>query len=302
MKRRQFNQTLLASSAFPWMMKAQADVSNQTLKTIPSTGESIPAVGMGTWITFDHDPDAVDVTRLQQVLLTFFASGGQLIDSSPMYGFAQKLLGRLLPQVGDEKLFSATKVWVPGQSTGIKQMDTSMELWGLSKMDLIQVHNLMDWQAHLDTLKQWKSNGKIRYLGVTTSHGRRHSDLIHIMNNHPLDFVQFSYNIIDRAAEQRLLPLAADKGMAVIINRPFQTGGLFSRVRHKPLAKAAHDLACRSWAQLFLKFVISHPSVTCAIPATSNPDHMKENMAVLKQPLWSPEERAEAVKIFEKSL
>lgn len=302
MKRRQFNQTLLASTAFPWMLKVQASASNQPFKTIPSTGESIPAVGMGTWITFDHDPDVSDVTRLEQVLLAFFASGGRLIDSSPMYGFAQKLLGRLLAKVGAETLFSATKVWVPGQSTGIKQMDTSMGLWGLSKMDLMQVHNLMDWQAHLETLKDWKNKGKIRYLGVTTSHGRRHGDLIHIMNNHPLDFVQFSYNIIDREAEQRLLPLAADKGMAVIINRPFQTGGLFSRVGQNALPAAAKDLACRSWAQLFLKFVISHPSVTCAIPATSNPDHMKENMAVLKQPLWSREERAEALNIFEKNL
>ncbi len=298
MNRRQFNQILWAGMTFPWMLSAQSLPSQLITKKVPSTGEVIPAVGMGTWITFDHDPDENNLNAQRQVLKAFFAAGGGMIDSSPMYGFAQKALGHLLPQLADKTLFSATKVWVPGQEAGEKQMRTSMDLWGQAKMDLMQVHNLLDWQTHLPTLFDWKAQGLIRYVGVTTSHGRRHNELLKIIKTEPIDFVQFTYNMIDREAEQRLLPEALNAGKAVIINRPYQTGGLFTRVRGKNLPPLAKALNCQSWAQFFLKFVISHPAVTCAIPATVNPDHMVENMAVMNDPILDSNTRNEMVNAF----
>jgi diketogulonate reductase-like aldo/keto reductase len=270
---------------------APARAAPVALRTVPASGERLPAIGMGTWITFDvarggRLAASEALTTRWQVLQAFFAAGGRLIDSSPMYGSAEAVLGELLPQSpGASTLFSATKVWTPGQWMGERQMARSRELWGVPRFDLMQIHNLLDWDAHLPTLRRMKAEGQIRYLGITTSHGRRHDDLAALIRNEAPDFVQLTYNIAHRAAESRLLPLAAEHGCAVIINRPFDGGRLFDQVRARPLPGYAGELGCTHWAQLFLKFVISHPAVTCAIPATSQPAHMRQNMGALAGPL-----------------
>ena len=248
-------------------------------RAIPSTGEQLPAIGMGSWITFNVGENSRARAGLRPVLQAFFDHGGALIDSSPMYGSSQEVIGDLLKQVsGREALFAATKVWTPGRWLGIKQMQHSQELWGVDRFDLMQIHNLLDWETHLETLKAWKAEGRVRYIGITTSHGRRHEELEQAMLKEPFDFVQFTYNVVDREAEQRLLPLAQERGMAVIINRPFQRGALFERVEDKRLPPWVTEFDCHNWAQFFLKFVVSHPAVTCAIPATSKVDHMVQNM------------------------
>ena len=195
---------------------------------------------------------------------------------------AQTVLGKCFQQLKPPKsLFSATKVWTPGEWLGIQQMQASQELWGLENMDLMQVHNLVDWKTHLKTLTKWKESERIRYLGVTTSHGRRHEEIVKIMQKEALDFVQFTYNITHTEAEKELLPLAAEKGIAVIINRPFDGGNLFNKAKDKPLPEWATEIDCNNWAQYFLKFILSHPAVTVAIPATSQTTHMDENMGAL---------------------
>ncbi len=250
------------------------------LRPIPSSGERLPVIGMGTSRTFDVSGDQQTLSRLAEVLQVFFDNGGALIDSSPMYGEAESVVGKLLSNVyNTDVLFAATKVWTDGRQAGIDQMQQSMQRMGVQSMDLMQIHNLRDWRVHLPTLRQWKSEGKVRYIGITTSHGRFHSDLERILQSEPLDFVQLSYNIEDRAVEERLLPIAADQGIATLINRPYQRGSLFRRVRNSPLPSWAADIGCRSWGQYFLKWIVSHPAVTCAIPATSKVHHMKDNMA-----------------------
>ena len=248
-------------------------------KSIPSSGELLPVIGMGSWLTFDVGADeALRATRVQ-VMQEFFDRDGALIDSSPMYGSSQEVIGYCLRQIQNKQaLFAATKVWIYGQWLGIKQMQAAQQLWGVARFDLMQIHNMLDWQSHLETLRAWKAEGRIRYIGITTSHGRRHQDLERALAKEPFDFVQFTYNLVDREVEQRLLPLAAERGIAVIINRPFQGGALFGPVRGKPLPAWAADFDCSNWAQFFLKFIVSHPAVTCAIPATSRVAHMHENM------------------------
>ncbi|MDD3518658.1 MAG: aldo/keto reductase [Chromatiales bacterium] len=240
---------------------------------------------MGSYISFDVGSFRDARERRAVVLQTFFERGGTLIDSSPMYGSAEDVIGWCLPRVrGRAALFSATKVWTPGRAMGIAQMEKSRELWGVERFDLMQVHNLLDWETHLDTLRGWKSEGRVRYVGVTTSHGRRHDELERIMRTQPIDFVQFTYNIADREAERRLLPLAAERGIAVIVNRPFRRAGLFHAVRGHALPDWAAEIDCRNWAHFFLKFIVAHPAVTCAIPATSNPEHMLQNMDAMRGP------------------
>ena len=252
-------------------------------RSIPSSGEKIPCVGMGTWITFDVGTKQSAILSRVEILKRFFAHGGGMIDSSPMYGSAQTVLGRCFKNIGHPKsMFSATKVWTPGEWLGIQQMQAAEELWGESQFDLMQIHNLLDWKTHLHTLRDWKESERIRYLGVTTSHGRRHQELIKIMQSEPLDFVQLTYNITHTEAEKVLLPLAADKGIAVIINRPFDGGRLFNKVEDKPLPEWAKEIGIRNWAEYFLKFILSHPAITVAIPATSKAEHMDENMGALK--------------------
>ena len=252
------------------------------MRIIPSTGEKVPAIGLGSWLTFSIDVnDEEELAERIAILREFLARGGGVLDSSPMYGVAQEVIGKGLKRIDkQESLFSATKVWTTGNRQGFIQMEDSRQLWGLDKLDLMQVHNLLDWETHLPTLHTMKQQGDIRYVGVTTSHGRRHDELEHIMRTQQLDFVQFTYNMIDLEAEEVLLPLAKEKGIAVIINRPFQRGGLFDKFEKYPLPAWASEIDCTSWAQFFLKFIISHPAVTCAIPATSQIEHLRENIAV----------------------
>ncbi len=279
MHRRHF---LLGLAALAALCPGHAAPASLLERTIPSSGERLPVIGMGTWITFNVNRDPVSMAPLLPVLRTFFERGGALIDSSPMYGTAEAVLGELLEQVQErDRLFSATKVWTPGQRMGERQMERSRELWRLPRFDLMQVHNLLDWEAHLETLRNWKAEGRIRYIGITTSHGRRHEDMEQIMERMPLDFVQFTYNVLDREAERRLFPLARERGLAVIINRPFRGGSLFGRVHNRPLPGWAAEIDCQNWAQVFLKFIVSHPTVTCAIPATSKVEHMRQNMGAV---------------------
>lgn len=275
---------VVATRLAPGLALAQS--SSLLRRAIPATGETLPVIGMGSWITFNVGASKKLRDARVKVLRAFFDSGGGMVDSSPMYGTSEEVIGYCLKHIeNDQKLFSATKVWTVSKAMGVRQMETSEQLWGAKSFDLLQIHNLLDWEAHLETLKAWKAQGRVRYIGMTTSHGRRHGDLAAVMKTQPLDFVQFTYNIQDRRAEKRLLPLAADKGLGVIINRPFRRGGLIDKYARHPLPDFAREFECTSWAQFFLKFVVSHPAVTCAIPATSRVDHMRENMGVLKGPL-----------------
>jgi diketogulonate reductase-like aldo/keto reductase len=209
----------------------------------------------------------------------FFAAGGRLIDSSPMYGSSQEVIGYGLGRLGrPESVFSADKVWTSSGSAGPRQVEVSRQNWGISRFDLLQVHNLLSWEAHLKTLIAQKAAGEVRYVGITTSEGRRHGEFERIMRQHPLDFIQVTYNVLDREVEARLLPLARERGIAVIANRPFQEGVLLDRLARYPLPTWAAEIECRSWAQFVLKFIVSHPAVTCAIPATTRVDHLRENM------------------------
>jgi diketogulonate reductase-like aldo/keto reductase len=251
-------------------------------RAIPATGEQVPVIGMGTWITFNVGHDEALRAERAEVVRTFFEQGGTVIDSSPMYGTSEEVIGDCLTRIGHEgPLFSATKVWTPLKWFGPGQMDESREFWGVERFDLMQIHNLLSWEGHLETLLEDKEAGRIRYIGITTSHGRRHDEFEQIMATQPLDFVQFTYNILDREAEARLLPFAAERGQAVLVNRPFRQKELFRLFEQHPLPEWASEIDCANWAQFFLKFVVSHPAVTCAIPATSRVDHMAENMGAL---------------------
>lgn len=285
--------------ASPRLAISAKDVS--LLRAIPSTGELIPAIGMGSWITFNVGNNKRERGTRVDVLRAFFKGGGALVDSSPMYGSSEAVIGHCLGEIGGEPpVFSATKVWTSGRERGIRQMKESAALWGEDAFDLMQVHNLMDWETHLETLKAWKKDGRVRYIGVTTSHGRRQRDIEDIMRtDKEVDFVQFTYNIATREAERRLLPAAADNGKAVIINRPFDGGRLFRRVSGKPLPEWAAEIDCANWAQFFLKYVLSHPAVTCPIPATSRVDHMLENIGALKGRLPDPSTRQRMATYFE---
>jgi len=261
-------------------------------KTIPATGEAVPAVGMGTWITFNVGEDIEARNQRTKVLRNFFTQGGGMIDSSPMYGSSEEVIGYGLDKLGAQPgLFSATKVWTPFGDDAREQVSTSERLWGIKPFDLMQIHNLVSWEAHLETLLKMKQQGRIRYIGVTTSHGRRHAELERIMQSQPIDFVQLTYNVLDREPERRLLPLAQERGLAVIANRPFRRGALFDRYQDKPLPDWISEFDATNWAQFFLKFIISHPALTCAIPATTRVDHMLENMGALHGRLPDPELR-----------
>jgi diketogulonate reductase-like aldo/keto reductase len=295
--RRGFLQLLGGTAALAALPPVQA--RTQVSKPIPSSGELLPVIGMGSWITFDVGNLPGARAQRRRVLEAFFAGGGRLVDASPMYGRAEEVIGESLARLGrPPQLFSATKVWTPGRWLGVKQMEASQRLWGVARFDLMQVHNLLDWEVHLETLQEWKATGRIRYLGVTTSHGRRHAELEQIMRTRPLDFVQLTYNLRDREAEQRLLPLAQERGIAVIANRPFGGGELFRAVRGRPLPPWAAEVGCANWAQYFLRFIVSHPAVTCAIPATSQVAHMEENVGAGRSVLPGAGERARMLRHF----
>ncbi len=248
-------------------------------RQVPRTGELLPAIGLGTWQTFDVGKKEPERASLREVLREFVRLGGSVIDSSPMYGQSERLVGDLAAELGVQKqLFLATKVWTSGREAGIRQMEESFKRLRAQRIDLMHIHNLVDWRAHLVTLRRWKEQGKVRYIGVTHYTESAYEELGRVLESEELDFVQLNYSIAERAAERRMLPLAAERRLAVLVNRPFAEGALFKRVRGKSLPPWAKEIGCASWAQFFLKFVISHPAVTCAIPATSKVDHLRDNM------------------------
>ena len=254
------------------------ETSMQT-RPIPSSQELLPVIGCGTWQTFDVGPSAGERAPLAEVLRVLFAGGGSVVDSSPMYGRAEGVVGDLLSDAGSRpKAFIATKVWTRGRAEGIAQMQRSMALLKSDRIDLMQVHNLVDWRTHLATLRTWKAEGRIRYLGVTHYTSSAYDELEAVMRAETLDFVQVNYALDDREAERRILPLAAERAIAVLVNMPFGGGGLLRRLLPRPLPPIAGEIGCTSWAQVLLKFVLGHPAVTCAIPGTSKPEHMADNL------------------------
>lgn len=280
-ERRRFLYTLSSATAagilypLPGLTKPATIIS----KEIPSSGEKIPVIGLGSSITFNVGDDPVARDGCARVIQNFFNAGGRLIDSSPMYGSSQEVIGYALKKLNKtSEVFSADKVWISNHNEGREQMEASRQHWNVKKFSLMQVHNLVAWEEHLETLYEMKKAGDITYVGITTSHGRRHSEFEKVMSNHPLDFVQLSYNIVDREVEQRLLPLARERGIAVIVNRPFQRGDLIDWAKMYPLPEWAKEIDCSNWAQFLLKFIVSHLAVTCAIPATRSVEHVLENM------------------------
>ena len=250
----------------------------QTRK-IPSSGAALPVIGLGTWRTFDAGPTPAERAPLVEVLRTFFDAGGSVIDSSPMYGRAEAVTGDLLTAMkAHDKAFVATKVWTQGRDAGIKQMQNSFALLQRERIELMQIHNLVDWRTHLATLRAWKAEKRIRYLGITHYTESGHGELEAVMRKEALDFVQLNYSLDDRAAARRLLPLAAERGIAVLVNQPFGGGELLRVLRSRPVPLWSGDIGCESWAQILLKFCLGHPAVTCVIPGTSRPEHMADNV------------------------
>ena len=280
---------LLAAAAVtpPGDAGAQANASPAMMqRVIPSSRETVPVVGLGTWRVFDVGAGAAPRAPLREVLQRFTALGGRVVDSSPMYGAAERVVGDLGTELGiTDQLFLATKVWTTGRDQGIAQMEQSQARLRTRRVDLMQIHNLLDWRVHLRTLREWKAAGRIRYVGVTHYTASAYDELELVLRNEPLDVVQVNYSLGEREAERRILPLARDRGVAVVINRPFSEGGLFRRVRDAPLPPWAAEIDCTSWAQVFLKWIIAHPAVTCAIPGTSRPEHVVDNMRAGSGPL-----------------
>jgi diketogulonate reductase-like aldo/keto reductase len=272
----------------------------QRMRPIPSSGEQLPAMGLGTYRTFDVGTSARSREPIKEVLRDFVALGGRVIDSSPMYGRAEAVVGDLAAELGvQDKLFYATKVWTRGREDGIRQMQQSMQRMRTQRIDLMQIHNLVDWQTHLKTLREWKEQDRIRYIGITHySHGAFEQMEI-IIQRERLDFIQFPYNIMYRQAEQSLLPLVAKRGVAVLVNEPFEKGTLFSYTRGKPVPTWAADFDCTSWAQFFLKYILAHPAVTCVIPATSKPEHLLDNMQAGLGRLPNEAQRTKMVKYMQ---
>lgn len=284
LSRRALLGALAASGAAPLLpVPAATAQAAPVTRPVPSTGEALPVVGLGSWITFNvgDDPQARD--DCAEVMRAFFAAGGRLIDSSPMYGSSQPVIGHGLGKLGRPPVFAADKVWTSGDGPG--QIEQSRQLWGVPRFDLLQVHNLLAWETHLDTLFAMKAEGRLRYVGITTSEGRRHGEIEQVMRSRPIDFVQITYNILDREVEDRILPLAQERGIAVIANRPFRQGELIDDFEGEPLPGWAGEIGCAGWAQILLKFVVSHPAVTCAIPATTSVDHVRENLGVARGPM-----------------
>ncbi|WP_088347364.1 MULTISPECIES: aldo/keto reductase [Rhodomicrobium] len=260
--------------------KARAQGAALLTRPIPSTGENLPVVGLGSWITFNVGNDTPAQDACAAVMAAFFEAGGRLIDSSPMYSSSQPTIGYGLKKLGYPKpLFAAEKVWTSDGAAGPGQIEQSRQYWGVPRFDLMQVHNLRSWEEHLETLFAMKADGRLRYVGITTSEGRRHRDIERIMASQPIDFVQLTYNVLDREAEARILPLARERRIGVIVNRPFRQGDLIAQLGKHELPEWAAETGASSWAQFLLKFIVSHPAVTCAIPATSRIEHVRENMA-----------------------
>jgi diketogulonate reductase-like aldo/keto reductase len=288
----------LAALAWPARGALAEAPVNATILTrpIPSTGEQLPVIGLGSWQTFDVD----DPSKVRPVVARFLALGGRVIDSSPMYGRAEAAIGAMLAAIreADPKApaaWLATKVWTKGKRDGEAQMKRSLARLGARKLDLMQVHNLVDWQTHLPTLRAWKAAGTIRYIGVTHHAHAAFEELEQIIRKEKIDFVQLPYNAADRAAERRLLPAAADRGVAVLVMEPFASGALFGSTKGRPLPAVARDLGCTSWAQLLLKFIVGHPAVTCPIPATSKVAHVEDNLGALRGPVPTAAQRTQII-------
>lgn len=256
------------------------------MRAIPSSGEKVPVIGLGSWITFNVGNDPRGRARSIAVMREFFRTGGRMVDSSPMYGSSQNVIGEALQALdARQQVFSAEKVWTSSGLSGPQQIEATRRHWGVEKFDLLQVHNLLGWEAHLETLRAMKAEGRVRYIGITTSEGRRHDEVERIMRSQPIDFVQISYNVLDREVEQRILPLARERGIGVIVNRPFRQGDLIQAVQRHPLPGWATQIGVQNWAQLLLKFILAHPDVTCVIPATTRTDHLAQNMGAGHGPL-----------------
>ncbi len=284
--RRRFLQGLGVLAATPWLPRATWAQGSASRRVIPSSGETIPAIGLGTWITFNVGDDRAAREECAAVMRAFFAGGGGMIDSSPMYGSSQAVVGDALAKLGPmPALFAADKVWISSGNAGPRQIEESRRYWAVPRFDLLQVHNLVSWQDHLKTLQAMKAAGELRYTGITTSEGRRHRDFEEVMRRETIDFIQVTYNPLDREVEERILPLAADRGIAVIVNRPFRQGALTRRLARQPLPGWAAEIGAASWAQALLKFTLAHPAVTVIIPATSRVAHVQENMAAANGPL-----------------
>lgn len=267
-------------------------------RVIPSTGETLTPVGLGTWQTFDVGKSAEDRQPLKEVLQTLIAKGGSAVDSSPMYGRSEEVVGDLSTELNlNDKLFIATKVWTHGRENGIRQMTESFRLMRRKKIELMQIHNLTDWDTHLKTLRSWKEEGKIKYLGLTHYTSSAHDRILEILAKEKVDFIQINYNLLDRHAEEKLLPFAKEKDVAVLINQPFESGSLFQRVRGKQLPAWVNEFDCSSWAQFFLKYILSNPAVTCVIPGTSKPHHMLDNMGAAYGKLPTEKQRHQMVRV-----
>src|SRR5260370_24553571 len=281
--RREAARLIAASAAGLFLPSGAARAANESsrmlMRAIPSSGEKLPVIGLGTWRTFDVDLGPDNRKELEDVLSLFVKLGGRVIDSSPMYGRAEQVIGDLAETLGiQDKLFLATKVWTHGKERGIESMERSMARLRTKRIDLMQVHNLVDVHTHLATLREWKEQGRIRYLGITHYESGAFGEVEEVMRSEKLDFVQINYSLIEREAEERVLPLARERGIAVIVNRPFGGGELFARTRAKQVPDWAVEFDCRSWSQFFLKWIVAQPAVTCAIPATDKPRHLEDNM------------------------
>lgn len=279
-RRRLLLQAAGASTLFAAMGESRGAPAGLITRPIPRSGERLPAIGLGTYRVFDVAPSALPGTELKAVLRRFVELGGSVVDSSPMYGHAEAAVGTLSAALGNRKsLFLATKVWTSGRAEGIRQMEASARLMQAKTIDLMQVHNLLDLKTHLPVLREWKKSGRIRYLGITHWHAGMHAELEQLVKTGDFDFLQINYSLDEPEAGARLLPACADSGTALLINRPFSQAGLFSQVRGKPLPPWCADFDCASWAQFFLKWIIGHPAVTCAIPGTGSVRHIEDNMA-----------------------
>ncbi len=301
--RRSAIKLIAAGVAGAWLVPGLSFASGNSMfrKTIPG-GDTLPVIGLGTWQTFNVGSDEELLDDRTEVVRAFFEHGGGMVDSSPMYGSAPDVMGHALEKLGyPDTLYSAEKVWSPAGGSTREQIDKLGERWGLDRFDLMQVHNLTDWREHLEALQQMKEDGEIQHVGITTSHGRRHDQFEEIMENHELDFIQLTYNITHREVEDRLLPMAREKGIAVIANRPYDGGSLIRGLKeNESVPKWAKDeCGCSTWADFLLKFIVSHPAVTCAIPATSRVEHLEENMRAGREPMPDESARRRMIKHIE---
>jgi diketogulonate reductase-like aldo/keto reductase len=299
MTRRHYLQHLASLGLLP-LVPAFMTLSDPIhMREIPSTGEQLPVIGLGTWQTFDAGNSQEEREPLKNVLKTLVEKGGTVVDSSPMYGSSEEVVGDLSTALDlNSKLFIATKVWTTGKENGIRQMNESFEKLKRKQIDLMQVHNLVDWQTHLSTLRDWKEKGKIRYIGITHYTESAYSNVEQILKNNTVDFLQINYSLLSRKAEERLFPLAQEKKVAVLINQPFEEGALFQRVKGKKLPAWAKEFDCASWGQFFLKFILSHPAVTCVIPGTSKPHHMADNLGAAFGKLPDQQHREQMIRLI----